>query len=102
MKKEDVLKKYKAEGIDEGQEYRNERGDEAGFFGLLFLSLALMIYQSWRGLPFGDISAVLFCFLSVGMFYRYKLDGDKTKLALGILTGIACLAALGWYVWKTL
>ena len=59
-----------------------------------------VIYQSWRGLPFGDISAVLFCFLSVGMFY--KLDGDKTKLVLGILTGIACLADLGWYVWKTL
>lgn len=63
MNKEEILKKYKEEGVDEGREHNNQQGDDAGFWGLIFLSLLVMIYQVLMELPFWRHSraAVLFC-----------------------------------------
>ncbi len=102
MKKEEILKKYKEEGVDEGREHNNQRGDDVGFWGLVFLSLLIMIYQVLMKLPFGDIPAVLFCFMSIGAFSRYKADKDKMHILLGVITAIECLACLSWYIWRTM
>lgn len=77
-------------------------GDDAGFYALCFLALALMIYQALAGQVFGDVAAVLFVFSSVGSFARYRMDRDRFFLGMGILTGALCLGSLGWYVWHTL
>lgn len=102
MNKEEILKRFKAEGVDEGRDHINRKGDDAGIWGLAFLSLLIMIYQGVMKVPLGDIPAILFCFLSIGAFSRYKDDKEKTHLALGVITGIACLACLGCYVWQTM
>ncbi len=102
MNKEEILKKYKEEGVDEGREHNNQQEDDAGFWGLIFLSLLVMIYQVLMELPFGDIPALLFCFVSIGSFARYKADKDKSHLIRGILTAIACITCLAWYVLDTI
>ena len=102
MEKEEILQKYRREGVDEGREAANRRGDDAGFYALCFLALALMIYQALAGQVFGDVAAVLFVFSSVGSFARYRMDRDQFFLGMGILTGVLCLGSLGWYVWHTL
>ena len=102
MEKEEILQKYRREGVDEGREAANRRGDDAGFYALCFLALALMIYQALAGQVFGDVAAVLFVFSSVGSFARYRMDRDRFFLGMGILTGALCLGSLGWYVWHTL
>ena len=102
MEKEEILQKYRREGVDEGREAANRRGDDAGFYALCFLALALMIYQALAGQVFGDVAAVLFVFSSVGSFARYRVDRDRFFLGMGILTGALCLGSLGWYVWHTL
>ena len=72
MEKEEILKKYRQEGVDEGREEANRRGDDAGFYALCGLSFLLMIYQAFTNQVFGDVAAVLFVFSSVGSFARYR------------------------------
>ena len=102
MDKEEILEKYRREGVDEGRDAANRRGDDAGFYALCILSLLLMIYQAMTGQVFGDVAAVLFVFSSVGSFARYRTDRDRFFLGMGLFTGALCLGSLGWYVVHTL
>ena len=102
MKREEILRKYRQEGVDEGREQVNRRGDDAGFWAMLLLSLLLMLYQAWRRLPFGDIPALLFCFCSVGAWSRYRAAREKGFLWMSIGTGLACLVCLIWYVARSM
>ena len=102
MDKNEILEKYRREGVDEGRDAANRRGDDAGFYALCALALVLMIYQAFTGQVFGDVAAVLFVFSSVGSFARYRTDRDRFFLGMGIFTGALCLGSLVWYVWHTL
>ena len=54
MEKEKILQRYRQEGVDEGREEVNRRGDDAGFYAMCVLALLLMIYQAFTGQVFGD------------------------------------------------
>ena len=94
MEKEEILQKYRREGVDEGAQERNRRGDDAGFYALCILALVLMIYQALAGQVFGDVAAVLFVFSSVGSFARYRMDRDRFFLAW-VFSPVYC----AWGVW---
>ena len=100
--RDEILEKYRREGVDEGREEANRRGDDAGFYAMCVLALLLMLYQAFAGQVFGDVAAVLFVFSSVGSFARYRTDRDRFFLGMGIFTGVLCLGCLGWYLWHTL
>ena len=102
MERDVILEKYRQEGVDEGRNEVNRRGDDAGFYALCGLSFLLMIYQAFTNQVFGDVAAVLFVFSSVGSFARYRTDRDRFFLGMGIFTGALCLGSLGWYIWHTL
>lgn len=102
MERDEILEKYRREGVDEGREEANRRGDDAGFYALCGLSVLLMIYQAFTHQVFGDVAAVLFVFCSVGAFARYRTERDRFFLGMGVLTGALCLGCLGWYLWHTL
>lgn len=68
VEKEKILQRYRQEGVDEGREEVNRRGDDAGFYAMCVLALLLMIYQAFTGQVFGDVAAMLFVFCSVGAF----------------------------------
>ena len=102
MDRDEILEKYRREGVDEGREEANRRGDDAGFYAMCVLALLLMLYQAFAGQVFGDVAAVLFVFSSVGSFARYRTDRDRFFLGMGIFTGALCLGCLGWYLWHTL
>ena len=72
MERDVILEKYRQEGVDEGRNEVNRRGDDAGFYALCGLSLLLMIYQAFTHQAFVDVAAVLFVFCSVGAFARYR------------------------------
>ena len=72
MEKEKILQRYRQEGVDEGREEVNRRGDDAGFYAMCVLALLLMIYQAFTGQVFGDVAAMLVVFGSVGAFARYR------------------------------
>lgn len=75
MEKEKILQRYRQEGVDEGREEVNRRGDDAGFYAMCVLALLLMIYQAFTGQVFGDVAAMLFVFCSVGAFAGTGLTG---------------------------
>lgn len=103
MEKEKILQRYRQEGVDEGREEVNRRGDDAGFYAMCVLALLLMIYQgvlpgryleTWR--------RCCSCFAPWGPLARYRTDRDRSALGMGIFTGALCLGCLGWYLWHTL
>ena len=102
MDREGILQKYRQEGVDEGRNEANRRGDDAGFYAMCAMALLLMLYQAFTRQAFGDVAAVLFVFSSVGSFARYRADRDPFFLGMGLFTGVLCLGSLGWYVWHTL
>lgn len=102
MNKEEIIKKYKEEGVDEGENNINENSDRHGFYALCFLSMILMTYQSFRNQLYQDIASLLFVFLSVGLFSRYKITKERSDLIYGILTGVLCVAFLVGYIIKTI
>lgn len=97
MNKEEVLDRYKKEGIDEGKENTNRQGDNHGFFALCALSFLLIIYQSLMNQPFGAVASLLFVFLSVGAFSRYTVKKNLSSVwninrnNLPGLSGLVCL-----------
>lgn len=102
MKREEILRKYRQEGVDEGREQMHDRGDGAGFLAMCVLAILIMIYQLWRGLPQGSIQALLFVFLSVGAWSRYRAARETGFLWMSIGTGLACLVCLIWYVARSM
>lgn len=60
-----------------------------------------MVYQGYKALPFGDVPALLFIFLSVRAFFRYQSTREKHFLWMSLLTGLMCLGFLVWYVIRT-
>ncbi|KAF1299634.1 hypothetical protein BAU15_01045 [Enterococcus sp. JM4C] len=59
------------------------------------------MYKNWVNQPIGDIASLLFIFLSVGSFYRFKRGKDRSALYFSLLTGVLCLAFLVWYIVST-
>ena len=77
MEKEKILQRYRQEGVDEGREEVNRRGDDAGFYAMCVLALLLMIYQAFTGQVFGDVAAMLFVFC---LWYAVYPDGTRSVL----------------------
>lgn len=102
MKKEELLEKYRQEQQDEGKDDSNRKGDEHGFIALCLLSILLVVYQTIKNQPFGAVTALLFIFLSVGSFSRYRRNPDRATLLFGIITGLVTLGSLFLYVMQTL
>lgn len=101
MNKEDILKRYKAEGKDEGIDTQNGIGDEYGFIVMCIWMLLLMFYKLMNGISIADILSCLFVFLSAGMYKRHALDKSKNKLYLMIGFGIIALIAAVIYYLQT-
>ena len=43
MERDEILEKYRGEGVAEGREEANRRGDDAGFHAMCVLALLLMV-----------------------------------------------------------
>ncbi len=102
MKNQGSAKRNKTNVEKETVEQINVKSDAKAFQGMCLVAVAIIMYQSQKGLPFGDVPALLFTFLSIGMFYRYRALKDKVNLIWGIGTGLTAILLLVLYVLKTM
>lgn len=102
MDKEKILERYRSENIDEGKDHTNNYSDDQGFYAMCLLALGLMCYQAFNNLPFGDIASLLFIFMCVGGFYRYKRMKDRGYLIFSLINGTIGITFLIWYVIQTI
>ena len=57
MDRDEILEKYRQEGVDEGREEANRRGDDAGFYAMCVLALLLKALLSmYRQSPKGAVA----------------------------------------------
>ena len=102
MQKEKILKSYRNEKSDEGNDYINNTSDEKSFFAMFMLIMLITIYKIYMDLPFGDTGAIPLSFLSFHSFNRYKQTKEKDTLVYGIVAGFIGIAFLVWYVIETI
>lgn len=98
MNKEKILKKSRIAGEDEGKDFFNQKADRYGLYALFFTIIALAFYKAIKGLPVGDVIALNFVFISVGMFSRYKLEKTKSSLLFGILSTLITIGLVVSFV----
>lgn len=101
MQKDELLQKYRSEQKDEGREHVNHSADSKGFTAMSILAVLLMVYQMYKDVPFGDVAMLLFSFLAVGGFYRYKETKEKEILLLSFVNSFICIGFIVWYVIQT-
>lgn len=101
MDANEILRRSRISGEDEGRDFVNKKANGHGFVALCLTVIALASYKAAKGLPVGDITSLMFIFLSVGMFARYRADGERFSLLFGALTGLGAIAMLASYVATT-
>lgn len=101
MQKDELLQKYRSEQQDEGKDHVNQSADAKAFSGMLIFAVLIMVYQMYKNVPFGDVTALLFSFLAIGGFYRYRTTTEKHFLYLSIVNAVICIGFIVWYVIQT-
>ena len=94
MEKEEILKKYRREGVDEGREEANRRGDDAGFYAMCVLALLLMLYQAFTGQVFGDVGRC--CLYSAPWAPSPDIERTGTGSSCAWAFSPACCAWAAW------
>lgn len=102
MQRDKLLQKYRNERQDEGKEHINNLADAKAFSGMLIFAVLIMAYQAYKNVPFGDVTALLFSFLTIGAFYRYQTTKEKHFIYMSVLNAIICIGFIVWYVLQTL
>ncbi|MFD2116949.1 DUF6442 family protein [Paenibacillus yanchengensis] len=102
MQKDELLEKYRSEKQDEGRDHLNHVSDSKGFSVMMVLAVLFMIYQIYKDVPFGDVPALLFSFLAVGGFHRYKKTREKDILIFSLFSSVVCIGFIIWYVIQTI
>lgn len=102
MDKETILRKYRQTKQDEGQERVHQLSDDGAFIGMLIVAVFIMVYQVYYDVPFGDVTALLFSFLAIGNFYRYKAMKTTAYFIWGIVYSAISIGFFILYVWQTL
>lgn len=102
MQRDELLQKYRKGQQDEGKDYVNDSADTKAFYGMLILAVLIMLYQLYKNIAFGDVTALLFSFLALGGFYRYHVTKAKHFLLTAGLNAAICIGSIVWYVFQTL
>lgn len=101
MQKEELLRKYRNEQQDEGKDHVNHSADTNAFYGMLVFAVLIMVYQVYTDAPFGDVPAMLYCFLAIGSFSRYRITKEKYHLYMTILNAAICITFIVGYILQT-
>ena len=101
MQKEELLRKYRNEQQDEGKDHINHSADTKAFYGMLVFAVLIMVYQVYTDAPFGDVPAMLYSFLAIGSFSRYRTTKEKYYLYMTILNAAICITFIVGYILQT-
>lgn len=101
MDSDEVLRRSRNSGGDEGKDATNRWADGYGFLALCIGIILLTVYKSLQGLPAGDVLSLSFIFLSAGMLARYRRDRERFPLVFGILSTVIAVVLLASFLAKT-
>lgn len=96
MNKKDILQKHKAsKPKDERIEYINSKANKCGVKGILSVLVIVIIYNAIKGIRNMAFLSLMFAYLGMESYGRYKAFKDTTYIygaILGIITSIVYLA----------
>lgn len=101
MDSDEVLRRSRDSGGDEGKDFTNRQADGVGFLALCVVIVLLAVYKSIKGLPVGDVVSLTFIFLSAGMFARYRRSRERSPLVFGVLATVIAVGLLASFVIMT-
>lgn len=94
MKKEEILEKSRAEGIDEGVEYSAGQGRKYGVSAMLVMVMLLGVFDLYTGRSCSQILAVFCAYLSAESYGMYRAGGKKLHLVGTVVAFAAALVFL--------
>ncbi|AMB95952.1 DUF6442 family protein [Aerococcus urinae] len=90
--KERILAKYRSDNQDEYQQHLIKKADDYGFAAMCVVAIILMAIKAINGQSIADIEVILFTFISVNFYKRYKISQEKSALILLIFTSVLNIA----------
>lgn len=101
MKREELLKSFKNKQEDEGMLYIENVSSELGFKAMLLLTIGLMLYQKIKDQATGNVTSIMFSFLSLYYLRKYKYTKKREDIIAGVFYLFLCLTFLTFYVVET-
>lgn len=94
MKKEEILEKSRAEGIDEGVEYSAGQGRKYGVSAMLLMVMILNLFNLYTGRSCSQVLAVFCAYLSAESYGMYRAGGKKLHLVSTVIMFAAAILFL--------
>ena len=95
MDKKEILQKHKAsKPKDEGIEYIDNKANKFGVKGILSVLIIVIIYNAIKGIRNMGFLSIMFAYLGMELYGRYKASKDTTYIygaIVGIITSIVHL-----------
>ena len=100
-KKEILEKNKKLMQEDEGKVYTDNRARSLGVTVMIGLIAVLIIYNLFKGLESNNLQAILWTFIGMEAFYKYRFAQDKKFLLTCVCGLIAAVCFLLTYLIQT-
>lgn len=94
------MRENTSEGINENDK-RAKKSDAMSFTAFIILAFVLTFYKYKKGIPFGDIPALLFIYVAVEEWLRYNKYKEKGTFSLAVISTVVCIISLVWYIYQT-
>lgn len=78
-----------------------KKSDAMSFTAFIILAFLLTFYKYKKGIPFGDVPALLFIYVAVEEWINYKKYKEKGTFTLALIATVVCVISLGWYIYQT-
>jgi hypothetical protein len=98
MKKDEILKKCRNNGMDEREQDIALHSFGIGGVAICILAFLFSIWKAIHGERFYEFGAIIFVYLSATNFYQYKNAKDKHYLTTGIFTAFATIVGIAIFL----
>ena len=98
MDKDEILKKSRQQKNDEGMEYTENSGRKLGFTAFCFVSIFLVIFNSFIGEQSYAIFALFWTFIAAESIPKYRFTHKKVYLITIIAGFVAAAGSLANFV----
>ncbi len=83
------------------EDKKPKKSDAMSFTAFIILAFILTFYKYKKGIPFGDIPALLFIYVAVEEWIRYKKYKEKGIFSIALIATVVCIISLSWYIYQT-
>ena len=102
MDRDEILRRSREGGEDEGDIFAENRGRRFGVVGFSLMFAVLQVFDLITGQASHNIRALFWCYVSLESWGRYRISSGRILLATAVLSAMVSLCDLACYVLEVL